>query len=126
MELLKHGNFNFNNILKGGYKILKNKQDVVCKVMMANGSIRTNYGLMPKTIINVKFGQLDRQTYREYISHFMLPEDYFTFYDTTTGQLLTKKFAIERDNDILDYIDNTDEFHGEFEVKLTQVDELEV
>lgn len=126
MVLLKHGNFIFNHILRGGYKILKDKPDVICKVMMGNGSVRRNYGAMPKTIIKVKFGQLDRATYREYISHFILPEDFYTFYDTSTGNLMTKKFAVDRNEDQINYIDNLEEEHNEFEVKLTQVDEVEV
>lgn len=126
MDLLKHNDFSFKNILQGGYKILPNKPDVISKVTMANGSVRKNYGRMPKTTVKITFGQLDRDTYREYMSHFSLPEDYYSYYDTDTGEMKTKKFSVERENDSIDYIDDIKERHEEFTVTLTQVDELEV
>lgn len=126
MELLKHGEFSFGHILKDGYKVLIDNRTIISTVTMANGSIRRNYGRMPKTTVKVKFGQLDRATYRQYISHFLLPEDNFTFYDTSTGNMLTKRFMIERDEDSLDYINDNEEIHQEFSVTLNQIDEVEV
>ena len=70
MTLLKHGNFKFKNILSGGYNIKEDETDVLSKVTMADGSIRRNYGKMPKTTIKVKFSQLNKDTVKEYISHF--------------------------------------------------------
>lgn len=126
MDLLIHNDFSFQNILKDEYKVLKDQPDVINKVTMANGSVRRNYRQMSKTTVKIKFGQLDRTTYRSYISHFMLPEDDFTFYDTHTGLMATKRFAIDRDEDTLDYISEDAETHGEFGVTLTQIDDVEV
>ena len=124
MDLLIHDGFSFKNILQGGYNILKDKPDVISKVTMADGSVRRNYRQMSKTTIKVRFGQLDKTTYRQYISHFLLPEDNYTFYDTTTGGLITKRFAVDRDEDSLDYVNTNTETHEEFGVTLTQVDDV--
>lgn len=123
MILLKHGDFEFHHILSGGFKILPNKPKVISEIEMAGGAIRRNYGEMPKTTIKIKFGQLDRKTYREYISHFKLPEDNYTYYDTDTGEELTKRFFVTRPEDTLNYIDDLDETHEEFEIELNQCGE---
>lgn len=123
MTLLKHGDFEFKNILRGGYKVLPNKPDVISEIKMADGSIKRNYGDMPKTTVKVKFGQLDRTTYREYISHFKLPEDVYTYCDTDTGIMYTKRFFVKRPEDKLLHTNNTDECHDEFEVELNQCGE---
>lgn len=123
MVLLKHGNFEFHNILSGGYKILSNKPQVLSETTMADGTIKRNYGEMPKTTIKVKFGNLDRVTYRQYISHFQLPEDIYTFFNTTTGEMLTKKFFVKRPEDNLEYADDLEETHKEFEITLQQCGE---
>ena len=48
MDLLKHGDFVFKNILSGGYNITEDEPDVLSEATMADGSIRRNYGKMPK------------------------------------------------------------------------------
>lgn len=126
MDLLIHNNFSFRHILKNGYKVLIDNPDVICKVKMANGSVRNNYRPMPKTTVKIKFGKLNRETYRQYISHFLLPEDNYSFYNTHTGLMETKRFEIKRDEDNLDYIDDNKETHNEFGVTLEQIDEVEV
>ena len=123
MVLLKHGDFEFQNILSGGYKILSNKPHVLSEMTMANGTIKRNYGEMPKTTIKVKFGNLDRETYRQYISHFQLPEDTYTCFNTDTGEMLTKKFFVTRPEDNLEYADDLEETHKEFEITLQQCGE---
>ena len=123
MVLLKHGDFEFQNILSGGYKILSNKPHVLSEMTMADGTIKRNYGDMPKTTIKVKFGNLDRETYRQYISHFQLPEDTYTFFNTDTGEMLTKKFFVTRPEDNLEYADDLEETHKEFEITLQQCGE---
>lgn len=123
MVLLKHGDFEFQNILSGGYKILSNKPHVLSEMIMADGTIKRNYGDMPKTTIKVKFGNLDRETYRQYISHFQLPEDIYTFFNTDTGEMLTKKFFVTRPEDNLEYADDLEEIHKEFEITLQQCGE---
>ena len=123
MTLLKHGNFEFHHILSGGFKILPNEPKVISQITMADGTEKRNYGEMPKTTIKVTFGKLDRKTYREYISHFKLPEDNYTYCDTDTGEELTKRFFVTRPEDVLDYIDDEDELHDEFEIILEQCGE---
>lgn len=124
MDLLIHNNFSFHNILQDEYCVLLNKPDAICKVTMANGSVRTNYRQMSKTTVKIKFGQLDRETYRQYISHFLLSEDNYTFYDTHTGLMVTKRFKVDREEDRLNYISEDAETHREFGVTLTQVDDV--
>ena len=123
MVLLKHGDFEFQNILSGGYKILSNKPHVLSEMTMADGTIKRNYGEMPKTTIKVKFGNLDRETYRQYISNLQLPEDTYTFFNTDTGEMLTKKFFVTRPEDNLEYADDLEETHKEFEITLQQCGE---
>ena len=55
MVLLKHDDFEFKNILSGGYNIIEDEPDVLSESTMADGSIRRNYGKMPKTNIKIKF-----------------------------------------------------------------------
>ena len=55
MALLEHNNFPFKNILSGGYNIKEDEPDIISEVKMADGSIKRNYGSMPKTSIKVKF-----------------------------------------------------------------------
>lgn len=124
MELLKHGDFAFANILKNGYKVIINKPDVLSKIIMADGTVKRNYGEMPKTTVKIKFGQLDRTTYRLYMSHFQLPEDNYTFFDTDTGEMLTKRFFVTRPQDTVNYIDENEEIHEEFEITLEQCGEV--
>ena len=77
--LLKHDDFEFGNILSNNYKIQEDVPDIIAKVTMADGSVRNNYGPMPKTIIKVIFGRMDEQTFENYLSHFSKFEDYFTY-----------------------------------------------
>lgn len=70
MSLLEHNGFKFKNILSKGYNLKEDEAEVLSSITMSDGSIRKNYGKMPKTTITVKFGQLNKQTYKEYISHF--------------------------------------------------------
>ena len=63
MVLLKHGDFEFHHILSGGFKILENEPKVISEITMADGSIKRNYGEMPKTSIKVKFSQLNKLKY---------------------------------------------------------------
>ena len=44
MVLLKHDDFEFKNILSGGYNIIEDEPDVLSESTMADGSIRRNYG----------------------------------------------------------------------------------
>lgn len=122
MVLLKHGNFEFKNILSGGYNILPNQPKILTEITMAGGAIKRNYGEMPKTTIKIKFGRLDGNTYREYINHFSLPEDYYTYFDTNTGEYYTKKFFVTRPEDSL--INTKNEMHDEFEITLEQCGEV--
>lgn len=124
MELLKHGDFVFSNILRSGYKVTTNKPEVLSKITMADGTVKRNYGEMPKTTVKIKFGQLDRITYRLYMSHFQLPEDNYTYLDTDTGEMLTKRFFVTRPQDVVNYIDENEEIHEEFEIILEQCGEV--
>ena len=50
MVLLKHGNFEFHHILSGGFNILENEPDILSTITMADGSLKRNYGEMPKLL----------------------------------------------------------------------------
>lgn len=123
MVLLKHGNFEFKNILRAGYNILEDEPDIIKEVIMANGTKKRNYREMPKTTIKIKFGELNKETYTSYMSHFQLPEDVYTYFSPKKQTLLTKKFFVTlSENSILHASDNKQRYE-EFEVILEQCGE---
>lgn len=123
MTLLKHGNFEFKNILSGGYNIKEDETDVLSKVTMADGSIRRNYGKMPKTTIKVKFSQLNKDTYKEYMSHFSQNEDVYSYFSVKQQKMLTKKFYVTfPETSVLSITKN--HRYDEFEVELQQCGEV--
>lgn len=123
MTLLKHGNFEFKNILSGGYNIKEDETDVLSKVTMADGSIRRNYGKMPKTNITIKFSQLNKDTYKEYMSHFAQNEDVYSYFSPKQQRMLTKKFFVKfPETSILSI--TKEHRYDEFEVELEQCGEV--
>lgn len=123
MTLLKHGNFEFKNILSGGYNIKEDESDVLSEATMADGSIRRNYGKMPKTTIKIKFSQLNKNTYQEYMSHFSQNEDVYSYFSLKQQTMLTKKFFVTfPDTSILSVTKN--HRYDEFEVTLEQCGEV--
>lgn len=123
MDLLKHGEFAFKNILSGGYNIVEDEPDVISEVTMADGTIKRNYGSMPKTSIKVTFGQLNKDTYKEYMSHFSKNEDVYSYFSPKQQKMLTKKFfVIFPETSVLSTTKNYR--YDEFEVKLEQCGEV--
>ena len=123
MTLLKHGNFEFKNILSGGYNIKEDETDVLSEVTMADGSVRRNYGKMPKTTIKVKFSQLNKDTYKEYMSHFSQNEDVYSYFSLKQQKMLTKKFYVTfPETSVLSITKN--HRYDEFEVELQQCGEV--
>ena len=123
MVLLKHGDFEFRHILSGGYNILENEPDVISKITMADGSIKRNYGDMPKTSIKIKFSQLDKDTYQEYMSHFVNNEDIYSYFSPRNQIMLTKKFFVTFPENSMLYGDDTEQTYDEFEIELKQCGE---
>ena len=123
MTLLKHGDFEFKNILSGGYNIKEDESDVLSEATMADGSIRRNYGKMPKTTIKIKFSQLNKNTYQEYMSHFSQNEDVYSYFSLKQQTMLTKKFFVTfPDISVLSVTKN--HRYDEFEVELEQCGEV--
>lgn len=125
MDLLKHGTFIFGHILSGGYNILENEPNVLAEYTMADGSIKRNYGLMPKTKIIIKFSQLDKNTYQEYLSHFSNNEDNYSYFSPRNQAMLTKRFFVTFPENSLLYESDTEQTYDEFEVELNQCGEVE-
>lgn len=123
MVLLKHGDFEFHHILSGGYNILENDPNVISEVTMADGTIKRNYGEMPKTSIKIKFSQLDKTTYQEYMSHFEKNEDVYSYFSPRKGSMLTKKFFVTFPENSMIYGDDTEQTYDEFEIELNQCGE---
>lgn len=123
MVLLKHGDFEFRHILSGGYNILENKPDIISEITMADGSIKRNYGDMPKTSIKIKFSQLDKETYQEYMSHFANNEDVYSYFSPRTQSILTKKFFVTFPENSMLYGDDIEQTYDEFEIELSQCGE---
>lgn len=123
MDLLKHGDFTFKNILSGGYNITEDEPDIISEVTMVDGTIKRNYGRMPKTSIKVKFSQLNKDTYQEYMSHFSKNEDVYSYFSPRKQQMLTKKFFVSfPETSILSITKN--HRYDEFEVELEQCGEV--
>lgn len=123
MDLLKHGDFTFKNILSGGYNIIEDEPDVLSETTMANGSIRRNYGKMPKTNITIKFSQLNKDTYKEYMSHFSQNEDVYSYFSPRQQKMLTKKFFVTFPETSIVSITKNHRY-DEFEVELEQCGEV--
>ena len=122
MTLLKHGDFEFKNILKGGYKIKEDEPNVITKVIMSDGSERRNYRDMPKTYIKVKFGKLDKNTYKEYISHFAKNEDIYEYFSLKEQKMKSKKFFVTLPEISVETVLQNHRY-DEFEVTLEQCGE---
>lgn len=123
MVLLKHNDFEFKNILSEGYNIVEDEPDVLSEVTMADGSIRRNYGKMPKTNIRVKFSQLDKDKYQEYRSHFLNNEDVYSYFSPKQQRMLTKKFFVKFPETSILSITKKHRY-DEFEVELEQCGEV--
>ena len=122
MALLKHGSFEFKNILSGGYNIKEDEPEILSEVTMADGSIKRNYGKMPKTSITVKFSQLNKTKYQEYMSHFSQNEDVYSYFSPKKQTMVTKKFfIIFPETSILSI--TKEHRYDEFEVELQQCGE---
>lgn len=124
MALLKHGNFEFKNILSGGYNITEDVPDVLSTNTMADGSVKRNYGNMPKTSIKIKFGRLDKATYLQYITHFANVEDEYTYFSPRQQTMITKKFFVTFPENSLLRIKDNEQNYDEFEVVLEQCGEV--
>ena len=123
MILLKHGNFEFKNILSGGFNITEDAPNVLSESTMADGSIRRNYSKMPKTTIKIKFSQLNKDTYQEYMSHFSQNEDVYSYFSPKQQKMITKKFYVTfPETSILSI--TKDHRYDEFEVTLEQCGEV--
>lgn len=122
MTLLKHGDFEFKNILSGGYKIKEDEPNVITKVIMSDGSERRNYRDMPKTYIKVKFGKLDKNTYKEYISHFAKNEDIYEYFSLKEQKMKSKKFFVTLPEISVETVLQNHRY-DEFEVTLEQCGE---
>ena len=123
MDLLKHGDFTFKNILSGGYNITEDEPEIISEVTMVDGTIKRNYGRMPKTTIKIKFSQLNKDTYQEYMSHFSKNEDVYSYFSPRKQQMLTKKFFVSfPETSILSITKN--HRYDEFEVELKQCGEV--
>ena len=123
MVLLKHGEFEFKNILSGGYKILEDEPSVISEITMADGTIKRNYGIMPKTTIKIKFSQLNKELYEEYMSHFSKNEDVYSYFSPLKQTILTKKFFVTRPQSSMLYGSDTKQRYDEFEIILKQCGE---
>lgn len=124
MVLLKHGDFEFGNILKKGYILKEDEPEIISEVKMADRSIKRNYGDMPKTKIKIKFDSLDRDTLVLYLSHLANNEDEYTYFSFKNQEMITKKFFINLPEISLDYISNEEQIYDEFEIELEQCSEV--
>lgn len=123
MVLLKHKDFEFKNILSGGYNIIEDEPDVLSESTVADGSIRRNYGKMPKTTIKIKFSQLNKDTYQEYMSHFSQNEDVYSYFSPKQQKMITKKFYVTFPETSILSITKSHRY-DEFEVALEQCGEV--
>lgn len=122
MVLLKHGDFEFKNILKSGYKIKEDEPDILSEEKMADGSIKRNYGDMPKTCIKIKFSKLNKDLYKEYMSHFTKNEDVYSYFSLREQKMKSKKFFVNLPEISVESIIN-DHRYDEFEIELDQCGE---
>ena len=123
MDLLKHGSFVFKNIISGKYNIKEDEPTILSEMTMADGTIKRNYGQMPKTVITVTFGRLNKELYKEYMSHFANNEDVYSYFSPKQQTMLTKKFFVTLpETSILSVTKNHK--YDEFTVTLEQCGEV--
>ena len=123
MDLLKHGDFVFKNIISGKYNIKEDEPTILSEMTMADGTIKRNYGQMPKTVITVTFGRLNKELYKEYMSHFANNEDVYSYFSPKQQTMLTKKFFVTfPETSILSVTKNHK--YDEFTVTLEQCGEV--
>lgn len=123
MDLLKHGNFVFKNIISGKYNIKEDEPTILSEMTMADGTVKRNYGQMPKTVITVTFGRLNKELYQEYVSHFANNEDIYSYFSPKQQTMLTKKFFVTSpETSILSVTKNHK--YDEFTVTLEQCGEV--
>ena len=123
MVLLKHEDFEFHHILSGGFNIIEDEPEVLSQTTMADGSIKSNYGNMPKTSIKITFSQLNKETYTEYLSHFVNNEDIYTYFSPRQQKMLTKKFIVKFPESSMLFGSDVEQTYDEFEIELTQCGE---
>ena len=123
MVLLKHGDFEFHHILSGGYNIVENVPNIISKVQMADGTIKRNYGEIPKTTIRIKFSQLDKATYQEYMDHFTNNEDIYSYFSPKQQKMINKKFFVNFPENSILYGSDIEQIYDEFEIILEQCGE---
>lgn len=118
--LLRHGEFEFTNIISDNYEIQEDVPDVISTATMGDGSVRRNYNPMPKTNIKVLFGQMNEENFETYLSHFSEAEDYFTYWSYKEQKYLTKLFFVTPPTaKVIQAIE--DGLLDEFEVVLSQI-----
>lgn len=121
MVFLRHNNFEFKNILSENYNIQEDIYDVLATETMADGSVRRNYGILPKTTIKIKFGRLNSSDMTTYMSHFENNEDTYTYFSPKGNTTKTAIFYVEKPENSIVYADDSSKEYGEFEVTLKQI-----
>ena len=121
MVFLRHNNFEFKNILSENYNIQEDIYDVLATETLADGSVRRNYGILPKTTIKIKFGRLNASDMTTYMSHFENNEGTYTYFSPKSNSTKTAIFYVEKPENSIVYADDSSKEYGEFEVTLKQI-----
>lgn len=117
--LLKINNTKLSYILRGGYNIQENQDIILDSKTMADGTERRNIAEKKKTIISIKFSQIDGITLKNYIT--LMQGDFSATYwskDTRTYKTGTFRLNEQPSNSLL-Y--SPTEIYDEFEITLESV-----
>lgn len=123
MALLMFRNYEFPKILASGYIIDEDVPNILAEYTMADGTIRRNYGRMPKTNITVKFSQLDQYEYMQIVEKLGQSDGEFTYYSPKHNGMMTKLFNITYPTASVNY-EGDPIIYDEFEIKLEQCGEV--
>ena len=106
-------------ILSGGYQIQENQEIVLATATMADGTERRNIAEKRKTIIKIKFSQIDGETLQQYIN--LWNNDFEMEYWSKDERLYkTGTFRLES-KPANSMLYSTKEIYDEFEVAMESV-----
>ena len=117
--LLKIGDTKLKYILRGGYEIQENQENVLAKKMMADGTERRNIAEKRKTTIKITFSEIDGATLQNYCQLWL--EDFSAEYWSKDDRMYkTAVFRVEnKPTNAMLY--SPDEIFDEFDVVMESV-----
>lgn len=117
--LLKINGVMIKYILSGGYDIQENQEIVLAKKTMADGTTRRNIAEKKKTVIKIKFSQIDGVTLQEYSE--LWQNDFETEYWSKDDRVYKNGMFRVENKPTNSVLNSLKEVYDEFEVVMESV-----